>query len=68
MFSDEPTRQFAVCKRPKAVHGNTCKLWNRGVREIAGWPSSGLGVPDYRRLVALPIDTFPVTLREENVQ
>jgi hypothetical protein len=54
-----------VTNRPKSSHRNACQQWNRAVATISGWPAMTLTVPDYRRAVALPDETFPTAFITE---
>jgi hypothetical protein len=54
-----------VCSRPKTAHKTACQLWNRAAETVAGWPSTRLTIPDYRRRVALPETTFPASFITE---
>jgi hypothetical protein len=54
-----------VTGRPKSAHRNACQQWNRAVATVSGWPATTLAVPDYRRAVALPDETFPAAFIAE---
>ena len=52
-------------KDPIKTHQNICKLWNRAVREVPGWPATELTVPRYKEIYTFPWDAFPKTFRDE---
>jgi integrase len=51
--------ETSMTRRPGAVYRDTCKLWNRAVESIPGWPQLSVSVPDRRRVFALPLESFP---------
>lgn len=52
-------------RRPQQIHRDTCRLWNRAAKEVPGWPAAQLTVLSYRKTTALPLDTFPVSFRDD---
>lgn len=52
-------------KRPKVVHGDAVRLWNRAAEQIDGWPDTRLTVPSYRQTYTLPWSAFPHSFRNE---
>jgi hypothetical protein len=51
---------------PHACHRMTCRMWNKAVETVPGWPSVRLSVPDHRRpRQSTPITSFPLPLQQE---
>ena len=51
---------------PHACHRTTCRVWNKAVETVSGWPQLRLRLPDYRRpRQSTPITAFPVSLQLE---
>jgi integrase len=51
---------------PHACYRMTCRMWNKAVEMVPGWPSVRLSVPDQRRpRQSTPITSFPVELQKE---
>jgi integrase len=51
---------------PHACHRSTCRVWNKAVEIVSGWPPLGLSLPDYRRpRQSTPITGFPPSLQKE---
>jgi integrase len=51
---------------PHACHRTTCRVWNKAVETISGWPQLRLSLPDYRRpRQSTPITSFPLSLQQE---
>jgi len=51
---------------PHACHRITCRVWNKAVETVSGWPPLRLSLPDYRRpRQSTPITSFPLSLQEE---
>ena len=55
----------SLVRDPGGLYRDTCKLWNRAVRTIPGWPQLEVAVPDRRRTFALTLDDFPSPFRME---
>jgi integrase len=56
---------YSLVRDPGGLYRDTCKLWNRAVRTIPGWPQLKVAVPDRRRTFALTLDDFPSPFRME---
>jgi integrase len=56
---------YSLVRDPGGLYRDTCKLWNRAVRTIPGWPQLEVAVPDRRRTFALTLDDFPSPFRME---
>ena len=54
-----------LINKPRAVHRNTCVLWNRAAAAIPVWPKVQLTVPDYQNHYVLPWTTFPASLKAD---
>ena len=52
-------------KDPIKTHRDICKLWNRALREVPGWPATELTVPRNKKTYTIPLDTFPTPFRDE---
>lgn len=52
-------------KDPIKTHQNICKLWNRAVKEVPGWPIIKLTVPRYKKTYTTPLEAFPKSFRDE---
>jgi integrase len=51
----------SMVRAPRRVFGTACRLWNRAVDALPGWPQQRVTVPDRRRIYALPSSAFPTT-------
>lgn len=56
---------YSLVRDPGGLYRDTCKLWNRAVRTIPGWPQLKVAVPDRRRTFALTLDEFPSPFRAD---
>jgi integrase len=54
-----------LVKDPKVTHQNMCRVWNRMLSVVPGWPDVVLEVPRYADHYILPWTTFPTPLRED---
>jgi integrase len=54
-----------LVRDPGGVYRESCKLWNRAVETIPGWPQVLVSVPDRRRDFALSLDAFPLSFRTD---
>ena len=61
-FAQE-VENYSFIRDPGGVYRDTCKLWNRAVRSIPGWPPHAVAVPDRRRKFALDLNDFPASFR-----
>lgn len=52
-------------RRPRVIHRRTCKTWNEMAETHRRWPQVRLTVPHYRKYVALPLDRFPQSFRQD---
>ena len=52
-------------KNPIKTHQDICKLWNRAVDEVPGWPIIKLTVPRYKKTYTTPLEAFPKSFRDE---
>lgn len=52
----------SLIKRPRIRHQSMCRLWNRMVGQVEGWPQVHLAVPRYRETYGLPWEAFPASL------
>ena len=52
-------------KDPVKTHQDICRLWNRAVQEVPGWPEVTLTTPRYKQTYSLPLESFPVPFRDE---
>ena len=52
-------------KNPIKTHRDICKLWNRAVKEVPGWPITELTVPRYKKTYTTPLEAFPKSFRDE---
>ena len=50
---------------PRKTHRDSCKLWNKAVGLVPGWPPHELSPPRYRKTYTYPWDTFPKDFRDE---
>jgi integrase len=51
---------------PHDCHRMTCRMWNKAVETVPGWPSVRLRVPDHRRpRQSTPITSFLLPLQQE---
>jgi hypothetical protein len=51
---------------PHACHRTTCRVWNKAVESVSGWPPLRLSLPDYRRpRQSTTLTSFPLSLQEE---
>jgi integrase len=51
---------------PHACPRTTCRVWNKAVESVSGWPPLRLSLPDYRRpRQSTPLTSFPLSLQEE---
>jgi integrase len=51
---------------PHACHRITCRVWNKAVETVSGWPQLRLSLPDYSRpRQSTPITSFPLSLQDE---
>ena len=56
--------QFTV--KPRDLHKQVARSWNRAKDLVPGWPGTVLTVPDFRpRAASLPWDAFPASLVED---
>lgn len=62
-FGGELENNSLLARNPAGVHRDSCKLWNRAVETIPGWPQVLVSVPDRRRDFALSLDAFPSSFR-----
>ena len=61
-YSDEV--QFTV--KPRNLHKQVTRCWNRAQASVPGWPQIILTVPDFRpKAVSLPWDAFPRSFVED---
>ena len=56
---------YSLLRDARGVYRDTCKLWNRAVRTLPGWPRREVPVPDRRRNFALTLDDFPASFRDD---
>ena len=56
---------YSLARDPGGNYRDTCKLWNRAVGTIPGWPSCLAAVPNCRRVFALTLDDFPSAFRSD---
>lgn len=61
-FAQE-VENYSFVRDPGGVYRDTCKLWNRAVGSITGWPPHAVAVPDRRRKFALDLNDFPASFR-----
>src|SRR5262249_43340108 len=52
-------------KDPAFTRQQICRLWNRAVAGVPGWPPHKVTIPSYVKRVSLPWSTFPTSLRDE---
>ncbi len=52
-------------KNPIKTHRDICKLWNRAVKEVPGWPITELMVPQYKKTYTTSLEAFPKSFRDE---
>lgn len=51
---------------PLACHRTTCRMWNKAVEIVPGWPSVLLSVPERRKpRQSVPLTHFPLPLQQE---
>jgi len=56
--------QFTV--KPKDLHKQVTRCWNRAQEHVPDWPQTVLTVPDFRpKAASLPWDSFPASLVED---
>ena len=53
----------ALVDKPRKIHRMTCRLWNKAVAEVLGWPQKVVRVPSYTTHYALPWTAFPTSLK-----
>ena len=52
-------------RNPIKTHRDLCKLWNRAVDTVPGWPQVRLTVPRYKKTYTLALEAYPQALRDE---
>jgi hypothetical protein len=55
----------SMARDPGGVYRDTCKLWNKAVDTVRGWPQLRVAVPNRRREFALPVDRFPPSFQTD---
>ena len=56
--------QFTI--KPRDLHKQVARCWNRAQESVPGWPQVTLTVPDFRpKATSLPWDAFPRSLLED---
>jgi integrase len=64
-FLEHLDRHTLVAK-PRGLHRNVCRLWNKALDTVPGWPAVRLTVPDYRPpRRTLPLSSFPASVQDE---
>ena len=61
----QEVENYSLVRDPGGVYRDTCKLWNRAVRTIPGWPQLEVAVPDRRADLRLTLDDFPSPFRAD---
>lgn len=54
-----------LTKLPRKVHRRAAVVWNRMVIENGSWPQHRVTLPNYSRVYALPLSTFPESFQAE---
>jgi integrase len=56
--------QFTI--KPRDLHKQVTRCWNRALESVPGWPQTILTVPDFRaKVTSLPWDAFPRSFVED---
>ena len=50
---------------PAKAHQDSCRLWNKAIERIPGWPETGLMVPRYKQTYTIPLNEFPEAFQSE---
>ena len=58
-------KNYSLVRDPGSLNRDSCKLWNRAVRTVPGWPQLEVAVPDRRRTFALALDAFPAPFQTD---
>ncbi len=55
----------ALVKKPATTHQTVCRVWNKVVGRVAGWPPVRLVVPNRAQTYTLPLTAFPQSFQDE---
>lgn len=55
----------AITKKPRTQHQTACRLWNKCVASIEGWPQNPVTVPKYSEPYTKPIEAFPSAFQKD---
>ncbi len=55
----------SITKKPRTQHQTACRLWNKCVASIQGWPRRPVTVPVYGEFYTEPLATFPQSFQDD---